>query len=66
MNIAFIDGQNLHLGTKDDNWVVDFRKFRNYLSDKYKIEKAYYLLGVCSKINSNLYENITNSNFSKY
>lgn len=25
-NLAFIDGQNLHLGTTQNNWKVDFKK----------------------------------------
>jgi len=44
-NIAFIDGQNLHLGTRStdgDSWVVDNKKLRRYLKDKYNIEEAYY------------------------
>jgi hypothetical protein len=32
-NLAFIDGQNLHLGTTQNNWRVDFEKFRVYLKD---------------------------------
>jgi hypothetical protein len=40
-NIAFIDGQNLYQGL---NWPVDYKKFRVYLRDKYRIEKAYYFL----------------------
>ena len=45
-NYAFIDGQNLYAGTKEgqNSW-VDFRKFRIYLKEKYKVEKAYYFLG---------------------
>jgi len=44
-NIAFIDGQNLHLGTKTSGWVVDSVKFRRYLQEKYNIAEAYYFLG---------------------
>jgi hypothetical protein len=44
-NLAFIDGQNLHLGTKESGWKVDFVKFRIYLKDKYKVEEAYYFMG---------------------
>jgi uncharacterized LabA/DUF88 family protein len=43
--VAFIDGQNLHLGTKEDSWVVDLQKFRTYLADKYHVSEAYYFLG---------------------
>ena len=46
-NAAFIDGQNLTLGTKqcDDPWKIDLKKFRFYLSRKYKVDKAYYFIG---------------------
>ncbi len=44
-NLAFIDGQNLHLGTIQDNWKIDLKKFRIYLKDKYHIAEAYYFLG---------------------
>ncbi|MFA6999532.1 MAG: hypothetical protein WC241_00260 [Candidatus Paceibacterota bacterium] len=44
-NIAFIDGQNLYLGTKQDDWNVDLSKLRIYLKDKYKVKEAYYFFG---------------------
>lgn len=44
-NLAFIDGQNLYLGTKEDKWKINFKKFRVYLKDKYKVEEVYYFLG---------------------
>ncbi len=46
-NIAYIDGQNLHLGTtkREPTWQVDLRKFRVYLGEKYNVVKAYYYLG---------------------
>ena len=43
-NIAFIDGQNLHLGTMSSGWKVDFEKFRIYLRDRFAIEEAYIFL----------------------
>ncbi len=44
-NTAFIDGQNFYLGTKEDGFSVDLKKFRIYLKDKYAITDAYYFLG---------------------
>ncbi len=43
-NLAFIDGQNLYMGTNSENpsWEVNLLKFRVYLKDKYKVSKAYY------------------------
>lgn len=43
-NIAFIDGQNLHLGVSSENWSIDLKKFRIFLKDKFQIEEAYYFL----------------------
>lgn len=40
-NLAFIDGQNLHLGVREKNWKVDNSKFRTYLRDKYNVDEAY-------------------------
>jgi hypothetical protein len=41
-NYCFIDGQNLHLGTLEEGWKIDTKKFRIYLKDKYKANNAYY------------------------
>jgi len=54
-NIAYIDGQNLHLWTRSEWWSVDFSKFRIYLFDKYKIKKAYYFIGYMQDENNRLY-----------
>jgi len=42
---AFVDSQNLNLGVRYSGWELDFGKFRKYLSDKYKVEKAYLFIG---------------------
>ena len=46
-NFAFIDGQNLYMGTKSAKpaWEINLKKFRIYLKDKYKVSIAYYFLG---------------------
>jgi len=44
-NYAFIDSQNLNLGVQSMGWKLDFRKFRIYLMEKYKVSKAYLFLG---------------------
>ena len=38
---AFIDSQNLNLGIKSQGWELDWRKFRQYLRNKYYVSKAY-------------------------
>ena len=46
-NQAFIDGQNLYLGTEHSkpSWRVDYNKFRIYLKEKYHVTEAYYFMG---------------------
>jgi len=42
---AFIDSQNLNLGVKSQGWKLDWRKFRQYLRNKYNVTKAYLFIG---------------------
>lgn len=44
-NYAFIDSQNLNLGIRSQGWRLDWRKFRQYLRNKYGISKAYVFIG---------------------
>lgn len=62
-NIAFIDGQNLHLGTRDAGWTVDYAKLRIYLSDKYDIKEAHYFLGFVSDSEQDLYTSLQKAGF---
>ncbi len=65
-NVAFIDGQNLHMGTSKrstDPWHIDLARFRVYLQQKYSVVKAYYFLGFVQNENQDLYEKIQNAGF---
>ena len=62
-NIAFIDGQNLHLGTTQDNWKIDLYKFRTYLTQKHNVSEAYYFIGYISDNNREIYNNIQRAGF---
>jgi uncharacterized LabA/DUF88 family protein len=42
---AFIDSQNLHLGVKSQGWTLDWRKFRQYLRNKYGVDQAFAFIG---------------------
>lgn len=42
---AFIDSQNLNLGVKSLGWKIDWRKFRQYLRNKYHVTEAYVFIG---------------------
>ena len=53
-NYAFIDSQNLNLSIRSQGWVLDFKRFRIYLSDKHNITKAFLFIGYVNT-NQNLY-----------
>lgn len=42
---AFIDSQNLNLGVRSQGWKLDWRIFRQYLRNKYNVERAYLFIG---------------------
>ena len=44
-NYAFLDSQNLNLSIRYQEWILDFRKFRRYLSRKYGVTKAFLFIG---------------------
>jgi uncharacterized LabA/DUF88 family protein len=54
-NYAFIDSQNLNLGTQRMGWKLDWRKFRKMLRDKHDVTQAYMFIGYMSE-NESLYE----------
>ncbi len=64
-NLAYIDGQNLHMGTTSSTipWKVDLYKFRVYLEKKYNVTEAYYFLGYVQEINQELYSEIQKAGF---
>ncbi len=62
-NVAFVDGQNLHLGTKEKGWTVNHARLRIYLRDKYRVGEAYYFLGFVSEVQQDLYDNIQKAGF---
>src|SRR3989344_1764365 len=42
---AFIDSQNLNLGTQKFGWKMNWQKFRKFLQDKYGVTKAFMFIG---------------------
>ena len=44
-NYAFIDAQNVYMGTRAAGWTVDVFRLRVYLRDKYCVEKAFWIVG---------------------
>lgn len=69
---AFIDSQNLNLGTSKDiykngkriykGWRLDFKKFRQYLTDKFRVKEAFLFIGYI-KQNEILYKNLESYGF---
>jgi len=66
-NIAYIDGQNLYMGTTKSEpcWYIDLVRFRVYLEKKYNVGKAYYYLGYVQEGDriESLYEEIQSAGF---
>lgn len=71
---AFIDGQNLNLGVKNDvinnkgrvvyrGKQLDYRKFRHYLREKYNVSHAYIFIGMVPT-NNNLYTHLQQCGFT--
>ncbi len=69
---AFIDSQNLNLGTSKNiyknrkliykGWKLDFKKFRQYLSDKFRVKKAFLFIGYIPQ-NKRLYRKLKSSGY---
>jgi len=61
-NYAFIDSQNLNLGVQRVGWKMDWKKFRQFLKDKYNIEKAYMFIGYIPD-NEDLYKQMQDAGY---
>ncbi len=61
-NFAFIDNQNLYLSIKNMGWILDFKRFRIYLRDKYNVKKAFLFIGYIQK-NQVLYTKLQQSGY---
>jgi len=61
-NYAFIDSQNLNLSIRSQGWILNFRKFRQYLSRKYDVTKAFLFVGYIYE-NQDLYTGLQKDGF---
>ena len=61
-NYAFIDSQNLNLGIQKLGWKLDYRKFRVYLAEKIRRQKAYIFIGFMA-LNQSLYDRLQEAGF---
>ena len=62
-NYAFIDAQNLNLGVQRVGWKMDWKKFRKFLQDKYRVEKAYMFIGYVPD-NESLYKQMQEAGYT--
>lgn len=65
-NLAFIDGQNLYMGTikqEEKSWSINLGRLFVYLKRKYKVSQAYYFLGYKIKGMETLYQKIISAGF---
>ena len=61
-NFAFVDSQNVNLAIKDQDWVLDWQKFRKYLLDKYSVSRAYMFIGFVEG-NNDLYASLQQNGY---
>jgi uncharacterized LabA/DUF88 family protein len=52
---AFIDSQNLNIGTQKFGWKMNWARFRQFLTEHYGVEKAFMFIGYIPE-NEDLYE----------
>lgn len=64
-NYAFIDGQNLNAGIESAGWKLDYKKFREYLKDKWGVKRAYIFLGFMEE-HQDLYNALQEAGFILY
>jgi len=54
-NSAFVDSQNLYLGTKADGWLVDHKRFCIFLRENYNCDEIYLFIGNIRDEHSKMY-----------
>lgn len=59
---AFIDSQNLNIGTQKFGWKMNWAKFRQFLSDEYGVTKAFMFIGYIPE-NESLYEQMHDAGY---
>ena len=62
-NFAYIDGSNLYKGVENLGWRLDYKRFRTWLKDKYKVSQAYIFIGLIPK-NKDLYTSLQEAGFT--
>lgn len=60
---AFIDSQNLNVGTQKFGWKMNWAKFRKFLADKYGVTKAFMFIGYIPE-NESMYMQIHEAGYA--
>jgi uncharacterized LabA/DUF88 family protein len=60
---AFIDSQNLNLSVQKLGWKMDWRRFRQFLADRYGVTKAFMFIGYIPE-NEAMYEQMHDLGFA--
>ena len=59
---AFIDSQNLNVGTQKFGWKMNWVRFRKWLAEEYNVQNAYMFIGYIPE-NESLYEQMHDAGF---
>lgn len=59
---AFIDSQNLNVGTQKFGWKMNWARFRTWLGEEYGVTKAFMFIGYMPE-NESLYEQMHDAGF---
>ena len=63
-NYAFIDGQNLDKSIKKQGLKLNYKKFREFLSDKFGVSKAFYFIGYMQEYTNGFYKDLRVCNYT--
>lgn len=61
-NYAFIDSQNLNMGTQKAGWKMDWRKFRKFLQEEHNVTSAFMFIGYITE-NQDLYNQLETAGY---
>src|SRR6185503_5891727 len=59
---AFIDSQNLNVGTQKFGWKMNWARFRTFLAEEYGVTKAFMFIGYIPE-NESLYDQMHDAGF---
>lgn len=60
---AFIDSQNLNVGTQNFGWKMNWRRFREFLAEQYGVSQAFMFIGYVPE-NEELYESMHEAGYA--